>query len=63
MVFVEENQPVTFYVHSISVPTRLVGSPDGLAGRLEIFYDGEWGTVCDEGFGADEARFDIYSYI
>ena len=25
------------------------------AGRLEIFYDDEWGTVCDDGFGMTDA--------
>jgi hypothetical protein len=27
---------------------RLVGKPD--AGRLEVFHDGQWGTVCENGF-------------
>ena len=26
------------------------------AGRLEIFLRGEWGTVCDDGFGLTEAN-------
>ena len=26
------------------------------AGRLEIFVWGEWGTVCDDGFGLTEAN-------
>ena len=26
------------------------------AGRLEIFLQEEWGTVCDDGFGIEEAN-------
>lgn len=28
----------------------------GVTGRLEIFYQGEWGTVCKDKFGAAEAK-------
>ena len=36
---------------------RLVDSltTSGNSGRLEIFLNGEWGTVCDDGFGQTEA--------
>ena len=27
-----------------------------MQGRLEIFYSGEWGTVCDDGFQSVDAQ-------
>ena len=48
-------------VNSNSGQLRLVArdgstSPSLTAGRLEVFYSGQWGTVCDDEFGVSEAR-------
>ena len=35
---------------------RLVNGTSPHSGRLEVQHDGEWSTVCEDGFGAEEAR-------
>ena len=35
---------------------RLRGGPSHNEGRLEIFHDDEWGTVCDDFFGRRDAK-------
>jgi len=39
---------------------RLVGSGYTYKGRLEVFYNGIWGTVCDDGVTSTEASVICY---
>ena len=49
---------IQYTVRATSLRIRLVPPSGGLdfMGRLEVFHNNQWGTVCDDRFGFTEAN-------
>ncbi len=49
-------QVLEYILFSDEANVRLVGGNNTYEGRVEVYYDGAWGTVCDDAWSLQEAN-------
>ncbi|CAH1246669.1 PRSS12 [Branchiostoma lanceolatum] len=45
-----------YFICQVSLDIRLVGGGSDREGRVEVYHDGQWGTVCDDDFDLNDAK-------